>query len=301
MIIDEASMIDTLLMYHLLKALPDHCRVIFVGDIHQLPSVGPGNVLKDIISSRTLSVTTLNEIFRQAAGSHIITNAHRVNQGLFPSLYNGKNSDFFFIEELENEGVLNTIIKLVSQRLPSKYGFHPTEEIQVLAPMKKGIIGTENLNQSLQMILNPKESALFRNGMRLQSGDKVMQIRNNYTKEVFNGDIGAISLIDPDEQEVLIRFDQKEVIYSYDDLDELTLAYAISIHKFQGSECPCIVMPVHTSHFMLLNRNLLYTGITRGKKLVVLVGTKKALAIAVKKDDVRKRYTSLCQALMEAL
>ncbi|WP_068468065.1 ATP-dependent RecD-like DNA helicase [Candidatus Protochlamydia phocaeensis] len=301
MIVDEASMIDTLLMYSLLKALPDHARVIFVGDINQLPSVGPGHVLKDMIASLSLPVTTLNEIFRQAAGSHIITNAHRINRGIFPSLYNGHNSDFFFMECQENEDVLNTIIKLVSQRLPNRYGFNPTEDIQVLAPMKKGIIGTENLNQSLQQVLNPKEMALFRAGQKFQVGDKVMQLRNDYQREVFNGDIGYIQTIDPDDHQVMVRFEDREVPYDYADMDELVLAYAISIHKFQGSECPCVVMPIHTSHFMLLHRNLLYTGITRGKKLVVLVGTKKALAIAVKKDDVQRRYTSLQQALMEIL
>jgi exodeoxyribonuclease V alpha subunit len=300
-IVDEASMIDTFLMYSLLKALPDHARVIFVGDINQLPSVGPGNVLKDMIASLSLPVTTLTEIFRQAAGSHIITNAHRINKGIFPRIYNGQNSDFFFMECQENQDVLNTIIKLVSQRLPNRYGFNPTEDIQVLAPMKKGIIGTENLNQALQQTLNPKEMALFRAGYKFQVGDKVMQMRNDYKREVFNGDIGYIQEIDSEEQQVLVRFEERDVIYDYADLDELVLAYAISIHKFQGSECPCVVMPVHTSHFMLLHRNLLYTGITRGKKLVVLVGTKKALAIAVKKDDVQKRYTSLQQALMELL
>lgn len=301
MIVDEASMIDTFLMYSLLKALPDHTRVIFVGDIHQLPSVGPGNVLKDMIASLSLSVTTLNEIFRQAAGSHIITNAHRINKGIFPQLYNGKDSDFFFMECQENQDVLNTIVKLVSQRLPNRYGFNPTRDIQVLAPMKKGMIGTENLNQTLQQMLNPKDTALLRGGHRFQVGDKVMQIRNDYKREVFNGDIGYIQTIDSEEQQVMIHFDEREVLYDYNDLDELVLAYAISIHKFQGSECPCVVMPVHTSHFMLLHRNLLYTGITRGKKLVVLVGTKKALAIAVKKDDVQQRYTSLQKTLMEFL
>lgn len=300
-IIDEASMIDTFLMYHLLKALPDHARVIFVGDINQLPSVGPGNVLKDMISSLCIPVTTLTEIFRQAEGSHIILNAHRVNKGIFPQLYNGQNSDFFFMECEENEEVLNTIIKLVSQRLPNRYGFDPRTDIQVLAPMKKGIIGTGNLNQALQQVLNPRETALFRGGQKLQVGDKIMQIRNDYKKEVFNGDIGYIQDIDAEEQQVLIRFDEREIPYDYSDLDELILAYAISIHKFQGSECPCVVMPVHTSHFMLLHRNLLYTGITRGKKLVVLVGTKKALAIAVNKDDVLKRHTSLKQNLMEMI
>ena len=301
LIVDEASMIDTYLMYSLLKAVPNHARVIFVGDIHQLPSVGPGNVLKDMISSLCIPVTTLTEIFRQASGSHIILNAHRVNRGIFPQLFNGKESDFFFVECEESQEVLNTMIKLVSQRLPNRYGFNPTTDIQVLAPMKKGIIGTDNLNQALQQTLNPRESALNRAGYKFQVGDKVMQIRNNYKKEVFNGDIGFIQEIDPDEEQVLIRFEGGEIVYEYHDLDELILAYAISIHKFQGSECPCVVIPVHTSHFMLLHRNLLYTGITRGKKLVVLVGTKKALAIAVKKDDVQKRYTSLKQTLMEYL
>jgi exodeoxyribonuclease V alpha subunit len=298
-VIDEASMIDTFLMYSLLKAIPNHARVIFVGDINQLPSVGPGNVLKDMIASLSLPVTTLTEIFRQAAGSQIITNAHRINKGVFPQIYNGRDSDFFFIESQETQDVLNTIIKLVSQRIPNRYGYHSLEEIQVLAPMKKGIIGTENLNQILQQILNPQESALFRAGFKFQRGDKVMQTRNDYKREVFNGDIGYIQEIDPDEQQVTVRFEDREVPYDYSDLDELVLAYAISIHKFQGSECPCIVMPVHTSHFMLLHRNLLYTGVTRGKKLVILVGTKKALAIAVKKDDVLKRHTSLQQILME--
>lgn len=300
-IIDEASMIDTFLMYSLLKAIPNHARVIFVGDINQLPSVGPGNVLKDMIASLSLPVTTLTEIFRQAAGSHIIINAHRINRGIFPQLYNGQNSDFFFMECHENQDVLNTIVKLVSQRLPNRYGFNPTEDIQVLAPMKRGIIGIENLNHTLQQVLNPKEAALIRAGHKLQIGDKVMQIRNDYKREVFNGDIGYIQNIDAEEQQVLVRFEERDVPYDYSDLDELVLAYAISIHKFQGSECPCVVMPIHTSHFMLLHRNLLYTGITRGKKLVVLVGTKKALAIAVKKDDVQKRHTSLKQTLMELI
>ncbi|MBA3721012.1 MAG: ATP-dependent RecD-like DNA helicase [Parachlamydiaceae bacterium] len=300
-IIDEASMIDTYLMYSLLKAIPDHARVIFVGDIHQLPSVGPGNVLKDMIGSRSLSVTTLNEIFRQAAGSSIITNAHRINNGTFPTLYNGQDSDFFFIDCQEGEEVLNTILKLVSQRLPKRYGFNPLEEIQVLAPMKKGIIGTENLNIVLQQILNPNQTPLTRGGTKYHIGDKVMQIRNNYKKEIFNGDIGIIKDIDMEEQTLIVIFDKREVLYEFSDLDELVLAYAISIHKFQGSECPCVVMPVHTSHFMLLHRNLLYTGITRGKKLVILVGTKKAIAIAVKNDEVQKRYTALQQAIMEIL
>lgn len=301
-IVDEASMIDTFLMYSLLRALPDHARVVFVGDINQLPSVGPGNVLKDMIKSRTLPVTMLTEIFRQAVGSHIITNAHRINQGQFPSLYNGQSSDFFFMECHEHEEVVNTIVKLVSQRLPNRYGFNPKGEIQVLTPMRRGIIGTENLNQVLQGVLNPQQQQpLQRAGQQFHVGDKVMQIRNDYNKEVFNGDIGYIKDINTIDQEVIVQFEEREVAYDYADLNELVLAYAISVHKFQGSECPCVVMPVHTSHFMMLHRNLLYTGITRGKRLVILVGTKKALAIAVKNDDVQKRYTSLQQALMEKL
>lgn len=300
-IVDEASMIDTFLMYHLLKAIPDHCRVIFVGDINQLPSVGPGNVLSDMIHSHTIPVTMLNQIFRQAEGSHIITNAHRINQGVFPQLYNGKSSDFFFMECQENEEVLNTIVKLVSQRIPNHYGFNPAQEIQVLSPMKRGVIGTENLNQVLQQVLNPQQDTFTRAGHRFHVGDKVMQLRNDYNREVFNGDIGLIKEIDSVDQQVLVQIDERDVIYEYSDLDDLVLAYAISVHKFQGSECPCIVMPIHTSHFMMLHRNLLYTGITRGKKLVVLVGTKKALAIAVKNNEVQKRYTSLQQVLMEMI
>ena len=299
LIIDEASMIDTLLMYSLLKAIPSHARVIFVGDINQLPSVGPGNVLKDIISSRRIKVTMLNEIFRQAAGSKIITNAHRINEGVFPDIWNNDEDDFFFIEKLENDDVLSTIVALVSQRLPRKYGLNNFGEIQVLAPMRRGVIGTENLNTVLQETLNPKKEGLFRFGKKYAEGDKVMQIRNNYQKEVFNGDVGKILKIDMTEQQILVEFEGKEVLYEFSDLDELVLAYAISVHKYQGSECPCIVMPIHTSHFKLLHRNLLYTGVTRGKRMVIIVGTKKALAIAVKNDEVKRRYTGLKQALME--
>jgi exodeoxyribonuclease V alpha subunit len=298
-IVDEASMIDTYLMYSLLKALPDHARVIFVGDINQLPSVGPGNVLRDMIASRYISVTTLNEIFRQAAGSDIIKNAHRINQGNFPNLHNGQDSDFFFMECLENEDVLNAIVKLVAQRLPNKYGFNPLNDIQVLTPMKRGAIGTENLNTVLQEALNKKDSAIQRGGHKFQEGDKVMQIRNDYKKEVFNGDVGYIKEVDNGEQVVHVKFDERMISYDFSELDELVLAYAVSVHKFQGSECPCVIMPVHTSHYMMLHRNLLYTGITRGKKLVVLVGTKKAIFLAVQNDEVKKRYTSLQQLLME--
>lgn len=299
LIIDESSMIDTFLMYSLLKAIPDHARVIFVGDINQLPSVGPGNVLQDMIASQIMTVTTLNEIFRQAEGSRIITNAHRINRGIFPDIRNLSQSDFFFVEVEEAEGVLNQIVSLVTQRLPKKFDLHPTDEIQVLAPMRKGVIGIDNLNTVLQEKLNPNQTSILRNGRKLAVNDKVMQIRNNYQKEVFNGDIGRIIEIDLTDQQVLVRMDEREICYEFSDLDELVLAYAVSVHKYQGSECPCVVIPIHTSHFKLLYRNLLYTAVTRGKRLVVLVGTKKALAIAVHNDEIKKRYTGLQQALIE--
>jgi exodeoxyribonuclease V alpha subunit len=296
-IVDEASMIDTSLMWSLLKAIPDHARLILVGDINQLPSVGPGNVLKDLISSKCIPVSMLTEIFRQAAGSRIIVNAHRINRGDFPDIRNLSDSDFYFIEAQEPEKVLENIITLVSQRLPQKYKFNPIDDIQVLAPMKKGIIGTENLNHALQEVLNPNKEGLIRWGTKFLVGDKVMQLRNNYKKDIFNGDIGRITEIDHAEQMVQITFDDQLIDYEFDELDEVSLAYAVSIHKYQGSERACVVIPVHTSHFKLLHRNLLYTGVTRGKKLVVLVGTTKALFIAVKNDEVKRRYSGLQQAV----
>lgn len=299
-VIDESSMLDTYLMYSLLKAIPKHARVIFVGDICQLPSVGPGNVLKDLIHSKCTSVTTLNKIFRQAEGSRIITNAHRINQGLMPEVHSQHGSDFFFIHAEKPEDVLSEIVNLVSQRLPRKYGFDPFAEIQVLAPMKKGIVGTFSLNEALQQALNSKAvNPVLYSGMKYFVGDKVMQIRNNYTKNVFNGDIGRIVEIDSTEQTLIVSIDGRDVLYDFADLDELIHSYAVSIHKYQGSECPCIVMPIHTTHFKLLTRNLLYTAVTRGKKLVVLVGMQKAIAIAVRNDDVKKRFTGLQQALIE--
>lgn len=296
-IIDEASMIDTFLMYSLLKAIPSNARAIFVGDINQLPSVGPGNILKDIISSQSIPVTALNEIFRQAAGSRIITNAHRINNGIFPDITNLSESDFFFINAETPEDVLKDIITLVSYRLPKKYGFNPLDHIQVLAPMRRGVIGIDNLNVVLQETLNPKGTPLMWGGKRFLPGDKVMQIRNDHKREVYNGDIGRIDSIDLTEQQVIVIIDEKPIIYEFSDLDDLVLAYAVSIHKYQGSECPCVVIPVHTTHFKLLHRNLLYTGVTRGKKLVVLVGTKKAIALAVKNDEVKRRHTGLKQAI----
>lgn len=299
LIVDEASMIDTSLMYSLLRAVPSHSRVILVGDINQLPSVGPGNVLRDLIASRYIPVTALTEIFRQAAGSRIVTNAHRINRGFAPEIANHSESDFFFMEAETPENVLQSLVALVTQRLPRKYGFNPFLDIQVLSPMKKGLIGTENLNIVLQEALNKNGNPIFRSGRKFLEGDKVMQLRNDYEREVFNGDVGIIQKIDGSQQQTAVLIDGREVIYDYSDLEELTLAYAVSVHKFQGSEYPCIVMPVHTTHFMMLQRNLLYTGVTRGKKIVVLIGSKKALHIAVKNDEVKKRYTGLSAALLE--
>ncbi len=296
-IIDEASMIDTQLMYQLLKAIPSHARVIFLGDVNQLPSVGPGNVLKDMIHSCRIVTVTLNEIFRQARGSKIITNAHKINEGKFPDTSNHKNSDFFFIKKEDTEEIMQSILELVTKRLPDHYGFDPFNDIQVLTPMKKGPLGTERLNYNLQSALTTSNAPLFASGKRFHLHDKVMQIKNNYTKEVFNGDIGRIVGIDSSEQEVIVSYEGKKVIYDFSELDEITHAYAVSVHKYQGSECPCIIMPVHTTHFVLLHRNLLYTGVTRGKKLVILIGTPKALHIAINNDEVKERFTGLKEAI----
>lgn len=299
-VIDESSMIDTSLMQHLLRAIPLHARVLFVGDVNQLPSVGPGTVLKDLIQSKRLPTVILTEIFRQAKGSRIITNSHLINQGHLPDLSVSSQSDFFFIQKEDPEDVLRTILDLVAFRLPKRYQFNPIEQIQVLAPMKKGVIGIHNLNVELQKKLNPnKKEPLTRYGETYLEGDKVMQIKNNYQKEIFNGDIGKITTIDHEEQMVQIDFEGKLVEYLFRELDEVQLAYAVSIHKYQGSECPCVVMPVHTTHFKMLHRNLLYTGVTRGKKLVILVGSKKALSIAVHNNDVLQRHTGLEKALAE--
>ncbi len=299
LIIDEASMIDTMLMYYLLRAVPSSCRIIFIGDIDQLPSVGPGYVLKDLIASDTISVTRLKTIFRQAAGSDIIINAHKINGGEFPYLTQNPKSDFLFFEEKDTTKIKDKIIQLVKTDLPKKYFFNPIEDIQVLCPMKRGPIGSESLNLEIQTALNPSSTPLWRFSQRFHLNDKVMQIKNNYEKNVFNGDIGFIQQINQPEQEMIISFDGRLISYDFSNLDEIMLSYAVSVHKYQGSECPCIVMPMHTSHFKLLYRNLLYTAVTRGKKLVVLIGTKQALAIAVKNQDVLKRHTGLKKQLIE--
>ncbi|MBS0623778.1 MAG: ATP-dependent RecD-like DNA helicase [Verrucomicrobia bacterium] len=296
-IVDEASMIDTPLFNNLLAAIPSHARLILVGDVYQLPSVGPGTVLKDCIESGMLPTVTLTEIYRQAAGSKIITNAHLVNQGSFPDLSFDAKSDFFFCKAEDPSAVLKKVIELVSQRLCKR--FNPIEHIQVLAPMKRGPIGIDQLNQHLQQALNPQAQGLDFHGQRFCIGDKVMQLRNNYDKEIYNGDIGRVSAVQPLTQELTVSFDGREVQFTPYELEDLTLAYATSVHKYQGSEAACVVIVVHPSHFMMLQRNLLYTAITRGKRLVVLVGTGKAIAIAVGKDDVEKRYTGLLKFLSQ--
>lgn len=297
LIVDEASMIDTVLMFNLLKAIPTHARVIFVGDVDQLPSVGAGSVLQDLILSEKIPVTRLTEIFRQAASSKIIVNAHRVNAGEFPDLSNDKSGDFFFIPEEDPDKLTDLIVNLVDSRLPKAYGFDSFDDIQVLAPMNRGTIGNRNLNEVLQKKLNPSYDPLVKMGRSFHEDDKVMQIKNNYDKDVYNGDVGRIKKIDKVEQEVVVLFDGREVFYDFTELDELTLAYAVSIHKYQGSECPCVVMPLVMGHYMMLYKNLIYTGITRGKKLVVLVGSKKAIAMAVKNDKAVRRFTGLGEVM----
>jgi len=294
LIVDEASMIDTILMHHLLKAVPLQATFILVGDIYQLPSVGAGNVLKDIILSAAIPVVALDKIFRQARESRIILNAHRINGGKMPQLKNAReNSDFFFIEQEDPEQVLNTILDLTGKRVPDYFGFDPMNDIQVLTPMHRGVVGAGNLNLTLQNRLNPNTRGIERGNRTFRMGDKVMQIKNNYDKEVFNGDMGRIVGLEPETREVIISFEGRELPYDFTDLDEVILAYAVSVHKSQGSEYPAVIIPILIQHYMLLQRNLIYTAVTRGKKLVILVGTRKALAIGIRNDKTLKRHTLL--------
>ena len=299
LIIDECSMIDMILMNALLKAIPEGMRLILVGDIDQLPSVGAGNVLRDIIDSGVFPVVRLTRIFRQEQSSRIIMNAHAINEGKFPDISNGKNTDFFYIEKEDPEEAVQEIVRLVKNNLP-RYYKTPWNHIQVLTPMQKGIVGAANLNLALQEALNPQGDGLRRGGYLFRTGDKVMQIRNNYEKEIFNGDIGTVESVDLQERTLKVNFDQHIIEYEASELDELVHAYATTIHKAQGSEYPIVVMPVLMNHYVMLQRNLIYTGITRAKKVLVIVGTRKALSYAVRNVTVTKRNTFLKERLSQA-
>ena len=295
LVVDEASMVDVMLMQALMKAVPDSSALLIVGDIDQLPSVGPGQVLADIIASGAVPVVRLTEVFRQAAASRIIVSAHRINQGSMPDLSPpGVDSDFYFVQADDPETAVPRIVELVKTRIPKRFGLDPIRDIQVLCPMNRGGVGARSLNIELQAALNPAgERKVERFGWTFAPGDKVMQIENDYDKEVYNGDIGYIDDVDPDAGELTASFDGRSVTYGFGELDTLVPAYAATIHKSQGSEYPAVVIPMMTQHYAMLQRNLLYTGVTRGKRLVVLVGQKKAVAIAVRNVSGRRRWSKL--------
>jgi exodeoxyribonuclease V alpha subunit len=295
LVVDEASMVDVLLMQSLLRAVPDHAALLVVGDIDQLSSVGPGQVLADIIGSETVHTVRLTEVFRQAAESRIITTAHQINQGRMPDLRRPDGeTDFYFVPAADPVEAARRITELVSARIPSRFGLDPIRDIQVLCPMNRGAVGARSLNADLQAALNPPgEARVERFGWTFSAGDKVMQVENDYDKEVYNGDIGYVEKVDVDEGELTAGFDGRSVTYGFGELDTLVPAYAVTIHKSQGSEYPAVVIPVTTQHFPMLQRNLLYTGVTRGKRLVVLVGQPKAVAIAVKNVSGRRRWSKL--------
>ena len=301
LVVDETSMVDVPLMHSLVRALPNHASLILVGDVDQLPSVGPGTALKDLIESGVVPVVRLTEVFRQAAGSRIITNAHRIRRGQMPDVRGADpSSDFHFVERDEPEKIAATLVKLVQERIPKRFGLDPIRDVQVLCPMNRGLLGVRELNEALQRVLNPArpgEPAVERFGWRFHMRDKVIQTENDYDKDVFNGDVGIVERVDPVEQQVAIRFDERLVKYDFRELDEVALAYAVTIHKSQGSEFPAVVIPLATQHYMLLQRNLIYTGITRGKRLLVLVGQRKALGIAVRNDRPQRRYSGLLASL----
>ncbi len=300
LIVDEASMLDTVLAHHLLRAVPDQGRLILVGDVDQLPSVGPGKVLADLIRSQAVEVVRLTEIFRQAERSLIVVNSHRVNQGMMPIQESvDSDGDFFFFARETPEEIAETIAQLVARRIPGKFGFDPVDQIQVLTPMNRGPLGADSLNAALRDLLNPEGATVTRGGHSLRVGDKVMQVRNNYDLEVFNGDIGRVRAIDEVEQIVTVAVDGREVAYDFGSIDELVLAYACSIHKSQGSEYPCVVIPLHTTHYVMLQRNLLYTALTRAKRLAILVGEERALRVAVGNRRVRPRFTRLAERLAD--
>jgi exodeoxyribonuclease V alpha subunit len=301
LVVDEVSMVDVLLMQHVLRALPLDAGLMLVGDADQLPSVGPGVVLRDLTTSGRVPVVRLTEVFRQAADSRIITTAHAVREGRFPAVAAaGESSDFYFVEREEPEAILRTVIGLVKERIPRRFGLDAVGDVQVLSPMNRGSLGIQELNVRLQAELNPPrpgEATVEKYGWQYRLRDKVIQMENNYDKEVYNGDIGLITRIEPDERQVRICYDGREVEYDFGELDEISLAYAITIHKSQGSEFPAVVMTLASQHYLLLQRNLVYTGMTRGRKLVVVVGQRRALGMAVRNHETQRRYSGLLARL----
>jgi exodeoxyribonuclease V alpha subunit len=302
-VVDEASMVDVSLMYSLLKAVPASACLILVGDVDQLPSVGPGLVLGDVIASGAVPVVRLTEVFRQASRSWIVRAAHAVREARLPeSAAPGGDGDFYFVEAQTPEAIIDRLVTMVRERIPKRFGLDALRDVQVLAPMNRNALGTEALNAHLQKVLNPPRGGaeVQRFGVAFRVGDKVLQTQNDYERDVFNGDVGRVVAIDESERELTVEFDGREVSYDFGELDELTLAYALSIHRSQGSEYPAVVIPLHTQHFMLLQRNLLYTGLTRGKRLVVLVGSRKALEMAVQRQETGGRCTLLRRRLRDA-
>jgi exodeoxyribonuclease V alpha subunit len=295
-IFDETSMIDIKLAANLLSAVPDGASVVWVGDTDQLPSVGPGSVLGDFIASGAIASTKLDLIFRQDVSGLIVRNAHNVNEGL-PLEVRPGDSDFYFVRCEDAEMCVKRAIEFMTERIPRKFGLKPLEDIQVLTPMRRNLLGTENLNFELQKALNPKGDAIIRAGGAFRVGDRVMQLRNNYDKDVYNGDTGFVKAVDPEERKMIVSFDGRPVSYDAGDLDELVLAYATTIHKSQGSEYPAVVVIVHTQHYVMLQRNLLYTAITRGRKLVLVIGVPYAVDKAIQNNTVRERRTTLARLL----
>jgi len=296
-------MVDVVLGHQFLRAVPSKACVILVGDADQLPSVGPGSVLSDLIASNVVPVVRLTEIFRQARQSRIISAANAVNHGQMPDMSTSAElTDFYVVESNEPEAIQEMLVKLVKDRIPERFGFDPKSDIQVLTPMNRAILGARNLNQVMQEALNPANNGpeVERFGWTFRIGDRVIQNENNYNRDVFNGDLGLVEKINRIEQLMTVNFDGRPVEYDFSDLDELSLAYVLSIHKSQGSEFPCVVIPLHTQHYLMLKRNLLYTAVTRGKQLVMIVGTKKAIRMAVRREDAGQRCTALMKRLQDS-
>ena len=296
-IIDETSMLDTHLAFHLFEAIPVGCQVVLVGDVDQLPPIGPGKVLSDLIASEVVPVVRLKEIFRQAESGLIVQNAHRIRQGQSLVLERDRPVDFYLIARSDPEELLATLEELVANRVPNRFGFDPMVDLQVLTPMRRGLVGAENLNRRLQNLINARGAPIDLTNGRLRSGDRVMQVRNNYDLDVFNGDIGIVVGPSSDGETVQIRFDDRVVTFQSADLDEVVLAYACSVHKAQGSEFPCVILVLHGQHYVMLQRNLLYTGVTRGERLVIVLGEPKSVSIALANDRPTTRFTMLADRL----